>query len=94
MKPPAPDPKLHPIAQAYRWISIVITAVLMMVLPGIAGGWLDKRFGTGWMTLGGIAVGLILGIYYLLSALPKPPSSKRPVASRKTGNEPPHADRP
>ncbi len=73
---PPPDPKLHPIAQAYRWISIVVTSVILMVLPGIGGGWLDRRFGTRFFALGGVVLGLVTGIYYLLVSLPKPPSKR------------------
>ena len=35
-----------PIATAYQWASRIIVVALEMVLPGMAGLWLDKQIGT------------------------------------------------
>lgn len=37
-----------------------------MVLPGLGGEWLDRRFGTNFLVLVGFAFGLTAGLYYLL----------------------------
>ena len=35
-----------PAAKAYQWASRIIIVALEMVLPGLAGYWLDKQLGT------------------------------------------------
>ena len=37
-----------------------------MVLPGLAGLWLDERFGTRFLVMVGFAVGLVVGIWHLI----------------------------
>jgi len=37
-----------------------------MVLPGIAGWWLDERWGTDFLVLVGFAFGLVAGVVQLL----------------------------
>ena len=44
MTTPSDDPS--PIAIAYQWASRIIVVSLEMVLPGLAGYWLDQRVGT------------------------------------------------
>ena len=63
--PDEPQP-LHPIAAAMGWVSRIITVALEMVLPGLAGQWLDRRWGTSFIGLIGFALGLTLGIWHLL----------------------------
>lgn len=41
-----PSDDLSPIAIAYQWASRIIVVALEMVLPGMAGHWLDKKLGT------------------------------------------------
>jgi len=62
--PPDDDPP--PMAIAMQWVSRITTVVLEMVLPGLAGQWLDDRWGTGFLALAGFAFGLTLGIWHLL----------------------------
>jgi hypothetical protein len=47
-----------PIALAYAWATRIIVVALVMVLPGLAGHWLDERLGTVVLFL---LVGLGLG---------------------------------
>jgi hypothetical protein len=35
------------MATAYQWVSRITIVALEMVLPGLAGYWLDQRIGTG-----------------------------------------------
>ena len=68
-----PDPP-HPMAEAMAWVSRIMTVSLEMVLPGLAGQWLDGRLGTKFLTLAGFALGLTAGTYHLLlmtGSLPK-----------------------
>ena len=41
-----PSDDRSPAAKAYQWSSRIMVVSLEMVLPGIAGYWLDKRLGT------------------------------------------------
>jgi len=55
------------LAKAYHWASRIMVVALEMVLPGIAGLWVDRRLGTGFVfLLVGLAVGCIGGFYHLL----------------------------
>ena len=49
------------------WVSKITTVAMEMVLPGLAGMWLDKRFGTGFLALLGFALGVPLGIWHLIA---------------------------
>ncbi len=60
-----PD-KLDPIGEGMKWATNITTAALMMVLPGLAGHWLDERFGTSFLVLIGFVFGLTSGVWYLL----------------------------
>ena len=51
---------------ALEWVSKITTVALEMVLPAIVGNWLDKRWGTKFLALMGIALGVSLGIWHLL----------------------------
>ena len=69
---PADDRSL--VAVAYAWASRVITICLEMVLPGLAGIWIDGKLGTLVLfTLVGFGLGLTLGIWHLVK-LTKPQS--------------------
>lgn len=54
------------MAVAMEWVSKLTTVSLMMILPGILGNWLDKRWGTGFLALVGFALGLVAGVWQLL----------------------------
>ncbi len=49
-----------------QWVAILTTIALEMVLPGLAGQWLDRRFGTQFLVLVGFAVGLSVGLWHLI----------------------------
>ncbi|HZZ70823.1 MAG TPA: AtpZ/AtpI family protein, partial [Pirellulales bacterium] len=48
-----------------EWVSRIIAIALEMVLPGVMGGWLDKKFGTGFISLTGFALGISIAIWHL-----------------------------
>ncbi len=58
----------HPMGAAMQWVARIFAAALMMILPGLAGLWLDDRFGWSFIGLIGFAFGLIGGMTYLISA--------------------------
>lgn len=55
------------LAEATNWISKITTVALEMILPGLAGLWLDNRLGTGFLGLLGFALGVPLGIRHLIA---------------------------
>jgi hypothetical protein len=56
-----------PLAVAMQWISQITTIVMEMVLPGLAGQWLDNRWGTGFIALLGFGVGIAVAITHLIA---------------------------
>lgn len=69
-----PEDKRPPVAAALEWVSRITTVALEMVLPGIGGQWLDRRWGTNFLGLAGFAVGLTVGIWHLIQMTrPRPP---------------------
>ena len=79
-----------PLVVALEWVSKITAVAIEMVLPGIFGAWLDQRWGTSFVVLGGFAVGLSVGIWHLLilTGTGNSKRSKRPD-SEKTDNEHP-----
>jgi len=55
-----------PMAAAMQWSSRITTITIEMILPGILGSWLDKRWGTSYLAFLGFAVGVPLGIWHLI----------------------------
>jgi F0F1-type ATP synthase assembly protein I len=50
-----PSDDRSPAAKAYQWASRIMVVAMTMVLPGIAGHWLDKQLGT-------VALFLLIGL--------------------------------
>jgi hypothetical protein len=73
-----------PMAVALDWVTRITTVALEMVLPGLVGLWLDRRWGTSFIGLVGFAIGMILGFWHLLlitrSVRNGGPRSKPPAA--------------
>jgi hypothetical protein len=61
------DDQRSSVALGFDWASRITAVSLEMVLPGIGGQWLDKRYGTSFLALVGFAFGLTLGITHLLA---------------------------
>jgi hypothetical protein len=49
-----------------QWAARITAVALEMVLPGVAGQWLDDRLGTSFFALMGFAVGVPAGVWHLL----------------------------
>jgi hypothetical protein len=60
----------------FEWASRVTTVCLEMVLPGIGGQWLDKRWGTNYLALLGLVIGVSVGIMHLLAMTKQAEQSK------------------
>jgi hypothetical protein len=55
------------MALAMAWVSRITTVAFEMVLPGLAGLWLDNTLGTVILfTLAGFGLGLTLAIWHLM----------------------------
>ncbi len=54
------------MAQAIQWVSKITTVALEMVVPAVAGTWLDRHFGTQFLGLLGLILGVSLGLWHLL----------------------------
>lgn len=66
-----------PMALAVEWVSRITTVALEMIVPGLAGQWLDRRMGTGfWMPIG-LLVGFVGGLWHLLRMVDLGPRNRR-----------------
>ncbi len=59
-------PRPDPLAVAMEWVAKITTVGLEMVLPAIGGAYLDKRIGTTYWALIGVALGMVVGMWHLL----------------------------
>ncbi len=73
------------MALAVEWVSKITVVALEMVLPGLAGHWLDGRLRTKFLAMTGFAIGIVCGMWHLLvmtgavgrkNTNDKPPSKK------------------
>jgi F0F1-type ATP synthase assembly protein I len=65
-----PSDDRSPIAKAYQWASRIMLASLEMVLPCLAGLWIDTKLGTvALFMVIGLAIGCSLGMWHLLRML-------------------------
>lgn len=54
-------------AVAYQWASQIMTVAMEMVLPGMLGYALDRRWKTGYfLTICGFVFGFVFGMFHLL----------------------------
>ena len=60
-------PDFSRTAEAMSWVSKITAVALEMVLPGLAGLWLDNQLGTRFLTLLGFALGVPLGMWHLIA---------------------------
>ena len=62
---PEPTPQL-PMAEAIKWVSLITTVGLEMVIPILAGSWIDKHWGTSFAMWIGLVIGPVLGFWHLM----------------------------
>lgn len=67
----------NPIAEAIRWVGVVTTIGAEMVLPGVLGLWLDRRWGLSFLGLGGFVLGFAVGIWSLVQLTRQPESDSQ-----------------
>lgn len=61
------DNKPNPMSLAIEWVARITAVALVMVVPGVAGGWLDGKLGTEYLALVGFGVGFCVGFVALLA---------------------------
>lgn len=62
-----PSDDRSPVATAYQWATRIMVVAMEMVLPGLAGHWLDKRLGTVVLfLLIGLGLGCTAAIVHLV----------------------------
>lgn len=62
----SPGKDYSAVAEAMDWSGRIIAIALQMILPGLAGHWLDERNGTGyWMPIG-LVLGLVTAVWQLI----------------------------
>ena len=54
------------MAAAMEWVAKITTVGLEMVLPAVAGTFLDRRYGTNYWAMIGLVAGLVVGFWHLL----------------------------
>ena len=62
---------------AMEWVSRVLAICVVMVLPGLGGAWLDKRYGTGFWALAGFVLGFASGLTALILLVKRDDDSPR-----------------
>lgn len=65
------------MAAAMEWVAKITTVSLEMFLPAIGGGYLDRRWGTSYLALVGLALGVTVGLWHLLQ-MTRAAGRKRP----------------
>ena len=70
---PIPPDGRSPVALAAQWSSRIMTVSLEMVLPGLAGYWIDGKLGTQVLfMLIGFALGGFVAVKHLIALTRKP----------------------
>jgi F0F1-type ATP synthase assembly protein I len=49
-----------------EWVAKITTVGFEMFLPAVAGGFLDRRLGTGYWAIVGLVLGLTVGFWHLM----------------------------
>ena len=78
-----PQPKLNPMGVALGWVAKITTVALEMVLPAALGSWADDRWGTDFLALLGLAVGVSVGIWHLVQMTKRQNQQRRSPGERK-----------
>lgn len=54
------------LAEGLQWAARIMTVALEMVLPAVVGFWLDQRFGTSFLGIVGLLLGVPLALWHLV----------------------------
>ncbi len=79
---------VSPVARAMQWTSRIMAISLEMVLPGLAGYWLDQKLGTrALFMLLGFAFGGVVAFGHLIHLARKVESSTSNLTEDNEGEE-------
>lgn len=67
------EPQRSPVGEALAWASRIMAMGLAMALPAVAGSWLDARLGTGFLAVGGLVLGFVAGMAWVVQLAGKRP---------------------
>lgn len=82
------DDRHSPFAAAMEWVARIMGAAALMVLPGLAGQWVDRKLGTTWIVLVGFVFGISVSLYYLVAITrPRKEVGNRPVNQHSTNQK-------
>jgi hypothetical protein len=56
----------NPIAEAVKWVGVITTVGLEMVVPALIGHWLDRRYGLRFLAFVGLALGFAIGLWNIV----------------------------
>ena len=70
-----------------EWVAKITTVGLEMVLPTIAGRYLDRYLGTSYWVVIGLIVGLAVGFWHLMQMTRSPPDERRPPQGKDLEGE-------
>jgi len=68
-----------------EWMAHIVAAGLCMVLPGLAGNWVDQQIGTHFTALIGFAFGIARSLVYLLAITRSTTSTTQATMQPKKG---------
>jgi hypothetical protein len=60
-----------------------------MVLPGLAGYWLDQRLGTGYLVGVGFVLGFVTGVWHLLTMTGAVKGTRAVKGAKQRPSDPP-----
>ena len=65
-RPDSESPAPAPMAEAMRWVAVITSVGLEMIIPILIGSWIDKTWSTSFAVWIGLVFGPILGFWHLM----------------------------
>ena len=65
-RPDSESPAPAPMAEAMRWVAVITSVGLEMIIPILIGSWIDKTWSTSFAVWIGLVVGPAFGFWHLL----------------------------
>lgn len=75
----------HPLALAMEWVAKITTVAFEMVVPAVAGAYLDRQWGTSYWALAGVVLGVVVGMWHLLQMTKAGNRRQRPDGEESSG---------
>ncbi len=60
------SPAPAPMAEAMRWVAVITSVGLEMIIPILIGSWIDKTWSTSFAVWIGLVIGPAFGFWHLL----------------------------